>query len=123
MLRCLFSLERMLRVTEQGRAIYLAEKKACRRFPKPANGDLFSGVAHRFQVFDTLDFIAELTQQIPDPRPAEPAWSPDGSTPLISRTTSAVRPLGVVCRCLADSSWRLGKFAVDAGGPSTTLFC
>ena len=51
--------------------IYLAEKKACRRFPKPAGGDLFGGspgVARNFQVFDALDFIAELTQHIPDPR-------------------------------------------------------
>ncbi len=30
----------MIRVTEQGKVIYLAEKKACRRFPKPASGDL-----------------------------------------------------------------------------------
>ncbi len=52
--------------------IYLAEKKACRRFPMPASPDLFSGVspgvARNFQVFDPMDFIAELTQHIPDPR-------------------------------------------------------
>ena len=56
--------------------IYLAEKKACRRFPKPAGGAIFGGVspgvspgvARNFQVFDALDFIAELTQHIPDPR-------------------------------------------------------
>ncbi len=36
-----------------------------------ARGDLFGGspgVARNFQVFDPLDFIAELTQHIPDPR-------------------------------------------------------
>ena len=51
--------------------IYLAEKKACRRFPRPASPDLFGGspgVARNFQVFDALDFIAEITQHIPDPR-------------------------------------------------------
>ncbi len=62
----------MIRVTDQGTVIYLAEKKACRRFPRPASPDLFSGgspgVARNFQVFDPLDFIAELTQHIPDPR-------------------------------------------------------
>ena len=72
MLRCPFSLERLIRVTEQGKVIYLAEKKACRRFPKPASGDLLGGVrpgvAGNFQVFDPLDFIAELTQHIPDAR-------------------------------------------------------
>ena len=45
MLRCPFSLERMIRVTDQGKVIYLAEKKACRRFPRPASPDLFSGVS------------------------------------------------------------------------------
>ena len=71
MLRCPLGLERMIRVTEQGTVIYLAEKKACRRFPMPASPYLFSGpsgVARNFQVFDALDFIAELTQHIPDPR-------------------------------------------------------
>ena len=41
----------------------------------PAGGDLFGGspgvspgVARNFQVFDALDFIAELTQHIPDAR-------------------------------------------------------
>ncbi len=33
-----------------------------------ACGDLFDDVARNFQVFDALDFIAELTQHIPDPR-------------------------------------------------------
>ena len=48
--------------------IYLAEKRSCRRFPRPASPDLFNGVARNFQVFDPLDFIAELTQHVPDPR-------------------------------------------------------
>ena len=57
--------------TGQGTVIYLAEKRSCRRFPNPASPDLFGGspgVARHFQVFDSLDFIAELTQHIPDPR-------------------------------------------------------
>ena len=68
MLRCPLGLERLIRVTGQGKVIYLAEKRSCRRFPKPASPDLFGGVARNFQVFDALDFIAELTQHIPDPR-------------------------------------------------------
>ncbi len=68
MLRCPLSLERMIRVTGQGTVIYRAEKKACRHFPKPASPDLFGGVRRNFQVFDPLDFIAELTQHIPEPR-------------------------------------------------------
>ena len=68
MLRCPFSLERLIRVTEQDKVIYLAEKRSCRRFPKPASPDLFNGGARNFRVFDPLDFIAELTQHVPDPR-------------------------------------------------------
>jgi hypothetical protein len=71
MLRCPFSLERMIRVTDQGTVLYLAEKNAPQRFPDPARADLFGGspgVARNFQVFEALDFIAELTQHIPEPR-------------------------------------------------------
>ena len=48
--------------------IYLAEKRTCRRFPRPASPDLFGDAPRNFQVFDPLDFIAELTQHIPDAR-------------------------------------------------------
>jgi hypothetical protein len=68
MLRCPFSLERVIRVTDQGQVLYLAEKTTPRRFPRPARDDLFGGVARNFQLFDPLDFIAELTQHIPDAR-------------------------------------------------------
>ena len=68
MFRCPFSLQRMIRVTDGGQVLYVAEKRAPQRFPKPASADLFGGVARNFQVFDPLDFIAELTQHIPDAR-------------------------------------------------------
>ena len=68
MLRCPFSLERLIRVTEQGKVLYRAENTTPHRFPNPASPDLFGGVARNFQVFDPLDFIAELTQHIPDTR-------------------------------------------------------
>ena len=58
----------MIRVTEQGKVLYMAEKTTPRRFPRPARNDLFGGVARNFQLFDPLDFIAELTQHIPDVR-------------------------------------------------------
>jgi hypothetical protein len=68
MLRCPFSLQRLIRVTPQGQVLYRAEKPDCQRFPEPASRDLFGGVSRNFQVFDPLDFIAELTQHIPQPR-------------------------------------------------------
>jgi hypothetical protein len=67
-LRCPFSLERMIRLTPEGKVLYRAEKTTPRRFPRPARDDLFGGVARNFQVFDPLDFIAELTQHVPDAR-------------------------------------------------------
>ena len=54
MLRCPLGLEHMVRVTGQGKVIYLAERKACRRFPKPASPDLVDGVSRNFQVFEAL---------------------------------------------------------------------
>ncbi len=66
MVRCPLSLARMTRVTDEGSVIYRAEKTECRRFPEAAAEDLRSGPRRNFQVFDVFDFLAELTQHIPD---------------------------------------------------------
>jgi hypothetical protein len=66
MVRCPFSLARVVRVTESGSVIYRAEKSDCRRFPQAASADLRGGPRRNFQVFDVFDFLAELTQHIPD---------------------------------------------------------
>ncbi len=42
------------------------EKYACRRFPNAASPDLVGGPRRNFQVFDALDFLAEVTQHIPN---------------------------------------------------------
>ena len=74
LVRCPFSLSRMIRVTEEGKVLYRAEKAECRRFPggggfraANAGAELFGGVSRNFQVFDPLDFLAEVTLHIPDP--------------------------------------------------------
>jgi hypothetical protein len=64
--RCPFSLERILKITQTGQVVYKAEHASCRRFPEPASGDLRAGVNRNFQVFDPLDFLAEVTQHIPN---------------------------------------------------------
>ena len=46
--------------------VYKAEHENCWRFPEPASGDLRAGVNRNFQVFDPLDFLAEVTQHIPN---------------------------------------------------------
>ena len=65
-LRCPFSLARVVRLTDDGSVIYRAEQARCRRFPGPASGDLKGGPRRNFQVFSALDFLAEVTQHIPD---------------------------------------------------------
>jgi hypothetical protein len=66
MMRCPFSLARLVNVNDRGQVIYRAEKPHCHRFPEPAGEDLFGGVPRNFQVFEPLDFIAELTQHVPE---------------------------------------------------------
>jgi hypothetical protein len=63
---CPFSLDRILKITPTGHVVYKAEHDSCRRFPEPASGDLRAGVNRNFQVFDPLDFLAEVTQHIPN---------------------------------------------------------
>jgi len=65
-LRCPFSLARVVLLTEDGSVIYRAEKDHCLRFPGPASGDLRGGPRRNFQVFSALDFLAELTQHTPE---------------------------------------------------------
>jgi ribosomal protein S27E len=61
-----FSLARMVRVTPSGQVVYRAEKDGPQRFPEPASENLLNGPARNFQLFDPLDFLAELTQHIPN---------------------------------------------------------
>ena len=58
----------MIRVTPEGKVLYRAEKTTPHRFPTPASTDLFGSAVRNFQRFDPLDFVAELTQHIPDAR-------------------------------------------------------
>jgi hypothetical protein len=37
------------------------------RFPEPGDEELLAGPSRNFQIFDPLDFLAEVTQHIPDP--------------------------------------------------------
>jgi hypothetical protein len=56
----------MIEVTEAGKVIYKTEHKAVGRFPEPGDEELLAGPARNFQVFDPVDFLAEVTQHIPD---------------------------------------------------------
>jgi hypothetical protein len=65
-LRCPFSQARMIEVTGEGKVLYKTEQNRLGRFPEAASEDLLAGPKRNFQVFDPLDFLAEVTQHIPD---------------------------------------------------------
>jgi len=95
--RCPFSIERVIRLSDNDHVIYRAEHDDPRRFPLPQGGAsvplanrhsdrnqdgcatasqsavaaaaeqaLRGGPARNFQVFEPLQFIAEVTQHVPD---------------------------------------------------------
>ena len=66
-LRCPISQAQMNEVTEAGKVIYKTDHNAVGRFPEPGDEELSAGPSRNFQVFDPLDFLAEVTQHIPDP--------------------------------------------------------
>ena len=68
MLRCPFSLDRMIRVTDEGKVLYLAEKKTTRRFPKPASPDLLGHVRLYPILYQIESEIRALPIAMPTPR-------------------------------------------------------
>jgi len=76
-LRCPFSQARMIemsclredfsRPAGAGKVIYKSDHNTLGRFPEPGDEELLAGPNRNFQVFDALDFLAEVTQHIPDP--------------------------------------------------------
>jgi hypothetical protein len=57
----------MIDVTEEGKVLYKSGHNRMSRFPEPASEDLLAGPKRNFQVFDPLDFLAEVTQHVPEP--------------------------------------------------------
>ena len=66
-LRCPFSQARMIQVTEEGKVLYKTGGNRLGRFPEAASEDLLAGPARNFQIFEPLDFLAEVTQHVPEP--------------------------------------------------------
>ena len=65
-LRCPFSQTRMIEVTSEGKVLYKTGDNRLGRFPEAASDDLLAGPKRNFQIFDPLDFLAEVTQHIPE---------------------------------------------------------
>ena len=86
--RCPFSLTRMVALTPEGKVLYRAGQRAndiirwceaptplpsersdnpkCFPFPKTGDEDLAAGIPRNYEVFEPLDFLAEVTQHIPN---------------------------------------------------------
>ncbi len=67
MVRCPFSVERVISVNEKGQVVYRAEKGEPFRYPLFGDPNQPVGVRRPFEVFEPLDFLAEITPHIPDP--------------------------------------------------------
>ena len=65
-LRCPFSQARMIEVTQEGKVLYKTGDNRLGRFPEAASEDLLPDPRRNFQIFDPLDFLAEVTQHIPE---------------------------------------------------------
>ena len=65
--RCPFSLARMVKLTDDGKVMYRASHANCTRYPMFGKEmDLRPGMRRNYQVFDPLDFLASVTQHIPN---------------------------------------------------------
>ena len=65
--RCPFSLARMVKLTDEGKVMYHGSNPNCIRFPELGQEmNLRPGMRRNYQVFDPLDFLAAVTQHIPN---------------------------------------------------------
>ena len=64
--RCPFSLGRMIMLSSDGKVLYRAANPGCIPFPVTGDKNLIAGIPRNFEVFDPLDFLAEVTQHIPN---------------------------------------------------------
>ena len=64
--RCPFSLAGMVSETKDGKVVYRASHANCIPFPLSGDATLMAGIPRNFEVFDPLDFLAEVTQHIPN---------------------------------------------------------
>lgn len=64
--RCPFSLARIISLTDDGKILYRASAPNCIPFPKAGDNELVAGNPRIFEIFEPLDFIATVTQHIPD---------------------------------------------------------
>jgi hypothetical protein len=65
--RCPFSLARMVKLTDGGKVMYHGSHPYCHRYPKLGKEmTLQPGTRRNYQLFEPLDFLASVTQHIPN---------------------------------------------------------
>jgi hypothetical protein len=64
--RCPFSLTRMVSITKEGKILYRASHPKCIPFPLSGDETLMKGTPRNYELYDPLDFLAEVTQHIPN---------------------------------------------------------
>jgi hypothetical protein len=64
--RCPFSLSRIISLTDDGKILYRASAPNCIPFPKTDDNELAAGNPRNFEIYEPLDFLATVTQHIPD---------------------------------------------------------
>ena len=65
--RCPFSLARIVNLTDDGKVMYRGNHANCIRYPMLGKEmDLRPGMRRNYEVFEPLDFLASVTQHIPD---------------------------------------------------------
>lgn len=64
--RCPFSLTRMVSITKDGKILYRASHAQCIPFPLSGDTTLMKGMPRNYELYDPLDFLAEVTQHIPN---------------------------------------------------------
>jgi hypothetical protein len=64
--RCPVSLARMITRTDDGRIVYRASQAKCWAFPRSGEQTVMEGIPRNFEVFEPLDFLAEMTQHVPN---------------------------------------------------------
>jgi hypothetical protein len=56
----------MVSTTKDGKILYRAGKTECIPFPKTGDKNLSPGMRCNYEIYDPLDFLAEITQHIPN---------------------------------------------------------
>jgi hypothetical protein len=64
--RCPFSLARMISLTDNGKILYRGSKPGCIPFPEAGDPELDVGIPRHYEIYDPLDFLADVTQHIPN---------------------------------------------------------